>query len=86
MSQETINELMDNIIERIDAESDTQGAPLTYLVWITDPDTGMGDMRFNGDLDSLVSMSVRAQHTVVHKIEGKGGIEQVVKMVPEEVE
>lgn len=84
MSQGTINELLDNIIERIDAESETQGAPLTYLVWITDPDTGMGDMRFNGDLDSLVSMSVRAQHTVVHKIEGQGGIREVSRLLPDD--
>jgi hypothetical protein len=82
MSQETISELLDNVEQRIHEESQIQGIDYSYLIWISDPKSGSGDMRNVGDVDSLLAMSVRAQHRITHQADE----EEVISEHYEEIE
>jgi len=68
MDRRLISELLDNIVERIDEESELQGCELTYIVFITDPATGSGDQRFYGEMDTMLAMTVRAQRAITDHI------------------
>ena len=82
MSQQTINELLDNIVQRLDDESETQGVEYAYMVWVVDPKTGSGDMRFFGETDNLLAMSVRAQHKLSHHLDTEEVVIEAVRRLP----
>jgi hypothetical protein len=77
MKMENLNEMLDNIVQRIDDEGEAQGVEFAYLVWVVDPSDGRGDLRNNGEVDALLAMSVMAQHKLCHELEEAGCIRKV---------
>lgn len=84
MKMKNLNEMLDNIVQRIDDEGEAQGVQFSYMVWVVDATDGRGDLRNNGDIDALLAMSVMAQHKLCHELEGQGCIKKVVSVIPDE--
>ncbi len=78
MKMENLNEMLDNIVQRIDDEGEAQGVQFSYMVWVVDATDGRGDLRNNGDIDALLAMSVMAQHKLCHELENQGCIKKVL--------
>lgn len=81
MNQKLISELLDNIVKRIDEEAEMQDADLAYVVYVTDPREGTGDMRFYGDMDALLALSMRAQKALFDNLDVETDVVNAVEAV-----
>jgi hypothetical protein len=69
---DTMHELLDNIVQRIEEEIESTGRDLTFLVFIADTGTGLGDLRSAGDVDALAGHMLRIQKAIFDELDSQG--------------